>query len=447
MKKTFLALLMGAMVFSSCSRESEVMENAVEPAAPALRAAISDYDAAAKLPVVPISGDIIADTKWTNDKVYELSGIVAVTNGATLTIEPGTFIKAKPITGKASGVLVICKGAKINAIGTPTQPIVFTSYQLLDKNPATMPQPGDFGGVVLLGDATVNTPEDDRYIEGINSDDIRFSYGGTYDEDSSGIMQYVRIEYAGYELEANNEINGLTCGGVGSGTTLDHIQVSWGQDDSFEFFGGTVSPEYLISYAADDDNFDFDNGYRGTITYALSLANPASTHSASKGKSDTNGIELDNNAKEQDATFSLTPKTHPTLNYVTIVGTETKVQASFEQADGSSILSDAYKYGARIRRGGEITMMNSIITGYPMGLVVDADAEKTNSSFSNCYFHGFDEAFMPAPTPIGISEEFDEPAYRFGMRNPFYPYNSFNGATAGAFANDASWHTPWSFFM
>lgn len=450
-KTTIAALLVGIMLLSSCTKEAEVMETAVVTETAALRAAMSDYDAAAKLPVKTISGEIKANTTWYKNYVYELSGIVAVTNGATLTIEPGTMIKAKPLAGQASGVLVICKGAKIKAVGTPTQPIVFTSYNLLDKNPATTPETGDFGGIVLLGAAPVNTPSDKRVIEGVNSDDIRFSYGGSYAEDNSGIMQYVRIEYAGYELEKDNEINGLTCGGVGSGTTLDHIQVSWGKDDSFEFFGGTVNASYLISYAADDDNFDFDNGYRGTIKYALSLANSTSTHSASKGKTDSNGIELDNNATDQDENYSLTPKTHPTLNYVTIVGTKTRVQAPFKQKDESTIISDAYKYGARIRRGGEITMMNSIITGYPMGLVIDKDADKSKSSFINCAFHGFDAPFSPTPMVAGITGAASKPgaaAITFGMKDPFYDTMNFNTAAngRGAFANNSTWHLGWTLF-
>jgi hypothetical protein len=395
----------------------------------------SAYSNAAVKPVVTVSGTIdSSNNHWTSGNVYGLSGIVLVPSDVTLTIDAGTFIKAVPLgANQASGVLVVAKGGKINAVGTETNPIVFTSYKLVDDNESTMPAPGDFGGVILLGKAPINNAGGSAYIEGLNVGNIAYSYGDSASSDNSGIMQYVRIEYAGYKLNTDIEVNGLTMGGVGNGTTLDHIQVSWGLDDSFEWFGGTVNANYLISYACDDDNFDFDNGYKGTIQYALALANPASTHSGG-GSSDSNGIELDNNAQAQDSTFSLTPKTHPVLKNVTIVGTET--------ADSG------YKYGARIRRGGEITIQNSIITGYPSGFVVDTDADKALSSFTNCAFHGFTTAFSPLPLPTGITTAIGSPVNTFGMSNPFYPYNDFNGAALGrgAFASNSGWHNGWSYF-
>lgn len=441
---------------ASCNKTNMVQEtpatsNAFTTAT--LRASQSSYDAAAEKPVVTISGNITSNTTWTADKVYEISGIVAVIGSkTTLTIEPGTFIKAKYLGKDAngnpipSGVLVITKGTKINAVGTASNPIVFTSYKLLDKDATTSPKPGDFGGIVLLGNAIVNTPVDKRFIEGIDTEkvgaNVDVTYGGGDDSDSSGILKYVRIEYAGYELDTDNEINGLTCGGVGSGTTLSHIQVSWGQDDAYEFFGGTVNADHLIAYATDDDSFDFDNGYRGTIRYAVSIANPASTHSDGKKKTDTNGIELDNNSSKQNPNFSLQPKTHPTLEYVTIVGTATREQYKFPDA---TAMGDAYKYGARIRRGGEITLRNAVILGYPKGLVVDGDAHANVSTFATSYFHGFEAGISPSPI-TGINGRQDvkvgTPANTFGYKNPFYPAMDFSGAkhTRGAFVGDATWH-------
>ncbi|OJV88542.1 MAG: hypothetical protein BGO34_18105 [Bacteroidia bacterium 44-10] len=439
MKKLFylcsvlVVAAMAAWVMTSCTNDLESQAN--EDGTFAFQSTSADaYDDAAAKPVVTVSGTInSSNNHWTSGNVYALQGVVLVPNGVTLTIDAGTFIKAVPLTSDdPSGVLVVAKGGKINAVGTATNPIVFTSYNLLDNNASTTACPGDFGGVILLGRAPINNPGGSAYIEGLNVGNPDYAYGGTLPNDNSGIMQYVRIEYAGYELDTDIEGNGLTMGGVGNGTTLDHIQVSWGLDDSFEWFGGTVNASYLISYAPDDDNFDFDNGYVGTIRYALALANPASTHSTSGGSSDSNGIELDNNAPIQDPTFTLTPKTHPVLNNVTIVGTRT--------------LDNGYRYGARIRRGGEITLQNSIITGYPSGFVVDADANSSLSTFTNNAFHGFTAATVPASIP-GVKAT-GSPAATFGMGNPFYPANAFSGALdgRGAFASNPTWHNGWSYF-
>ncbi|VTP98436.1 hypothetical protein [Sphingobacterium daejeonense] len=178
------------------------------------------------------------------------------------------------------------------AIGTATEPIVFTSDKAAGER-----NTGDFGGVVLLGNAMIN-PGTAR-IEGIPKPlNVDVDYGGQNDADNSGVLKYVRIEFAGYNLSQDNEINGLTCGGVGNGTTLENIQVSWGRDDAFEFFGGSVNAKYLVAISTDDDDYDFDFGYSGTIQYALSLKDPQSTNSLDRtGKSDSNGIESDNNGE------------------------------------------------------------------------------------------------------------------------------------------------------
>lgn len=400
------------------------------------------YDQAATLPVVTVSGTINSgNNHWTSSNVYALQGVVVVPDGVTLTIDAGTYIKAAPVGSGSTGVLVVTKGGKINAVGNSSNPIIFTSYNLLDGNSGTDPEPGDLGGVILLGKAPINNPTGTAYIEGLAEDPL-YSYGGTVSNDDSGVMQYVRIEYAGYILGEANEINGLTMGGVGSGTTLDHIQVSWGKDDSFEWFGGTVNASYLISYCPDDDNFDCDNGYVGTITYGLALANPASTHSGfnystSSGTSDSNGIELDNCGTSP---YDWTPKTHPTLNYITIVGTETP---------NYTFGVPSYKNGARIRRNGELTLTNSIITGYPNGMVLDSGTQGTTpswSTFTNNDFHGFDTAYSPLPVPSGNTTVISTTAETFGMFAPFYPDNDFSGASEGAFALDDTWHLGWSLF-
>src|SRR4028119_503940 len=176
--------------------------------------------------------DITTNTTWTNNNIYLLNGIVYVNSGVTLTIEPGTIIKGSFAN---QGALVIRQGGRINAAGTPTQPIVFTS-----EKPAGMRQPGDWGGLIICGNAPTNRTGNPT-IEG----GTQATYGGTNPADNSGVLQYVRIEYPGIPFLPGNEINGLTLGGVGSGTTIDHIQVTASGDDSFEWFGGTVNAKYL----------------------------------------------------------------------------------------------------------------------------------------------------------------------------------------------------------
>ncbi|WP_449398559.1 hypothetical protein [Chryseobacterium wanjuense] len=200
-----------------------------------MKSTSAEYITASTLPVTVVNSDITSNTTWSG--VVELDGNIAVRDGATLTILPGTFIKAKPnAEGEGRGVLIITKTGQINATGTESQPIIFTSYNLLDGNEDTTAQAGDFGGVVLLGDAPTNVPTTTT-VEGLPQNSL-FYFGGSNSAHNAGTMKYVRIEFAGYDFvgaNSGNEVNALTLAGVGSGTTLDHIQVSYGQDDSFEF--------------------------------------------------------------------------------------------------------------------------------------------------------------------------------------------------------------------
>ena len=380
-----------------------------------MKSASAEYITASALPVTSVSGDITTNTTWSG--VVEINGIVTVKNGATLTIQPGTFIKAKPnSTNTATGVLVISKTGKINATGTESQPIIFTSYKLLDGNEDTTAAPGDFGGVIILGDAPTNTPST-KTIEGLTGPD--FFYGGSNASHNGGTLKYVRIEFAGYDLLApnsGNEINGLTLGGVGNGTTLDHIQVSYGKDDSFEFFGGTVNASNLVSFAADDDNFDFDNGYTGTITCALALADYNSTHSLSGGSPDSNGIELDNNA-EGTATPLIT---NPVINNLTIIGAK----------NGIAGQGSAYENGIHIRRSGKLTLNNAVVTGYPVGIKVEGTGSELSSAsnFSTIKVHGFTTsvtgtgtASIPAANLLTGTT-----ASAWGMSQPFFNDGPWN---------------------
>lgn len=322
----------------------------------------------------------------SSNKVWLIDGVSFVSSGKTLQIPAGTIISsgiAKPYKANDGsvknirGVLVVVKGAKLDAQGTESLPIVFTSPNAPGNRKA-----GDFGGVILLGSAPTNQPVS-TVIEGLPSPskELDITYGGTNSTDNSGILRYVRIEYAGFELFKDNEINGLTLGGVGSGTTLDHIQVTYSADDSFEFFGGTVNASYLVAAGGDDDDFDFDFGYSGTIQYAVGLKAVTSTHSKSGGKSDANGIESDN---EKDFGLQNRPRTLPVLRNLTLLGINNK-----------AISENDLKIGARFRRYSSFDLQNSIIAGFPTGVTNENGA---TGMYANNVLHAFkvDGAVIPA---------------------------------------------------
>ena len=247
-----------------------------------------------------LEGRITANRTLSAQYTYKLRGLVYVTNGAILTIEPGTKIVGE--NGKTGG-LIITRGCKIIADGTVDKPIVFTSE-------AATPQRGDWAGLVLLGQAPNNSSfngiQGVGAVEGgINNSDGLGLYGTPSSQqqapfDNSGILRYVRIEYAGYAFLPDNEINGLTFGAVGSGTVIDHVQVSYANDDSFEWFGGTVNCKHLISYRTLDDDFDTDNGFSGKVQFGISLRD-----SAVADISKSEAFESDNDANGS----SLTPQT------------------------------------------------------------------------------------------------------------------------------------------
>jgi hypothetical protein len=234
-----------------------------------------------------ISANITTNTTWTADKVYELNGTIFVTNNATLTIQPGTVIRSNV----ASSALFVTRGAKLNAIGTVSQPIVFTS-----KNAIGSRNRGDWGGIVLLGKGIYNVNNGENYIEGI-SQTVNTQFGGGLSpitNDNSGTLKYVRIEFAGYVFSPNNELNGLTMGACGSGTTVDYVQVSYSNDDSFEWFGGSVNCKHLVALNGLDDDFDTDNGYNGIVQFALSVRDPlaADISTSECFESDNNAVLL-----------------------------------------------------------------------------------------------------------------------------------------------------------
>lgn len=211
--------------------------------------------------------DVQGTVLWTADTTYLLDGTVYVEEGDTLTIEPGTVIKglADPTTGDQESALVVARGGWIVAEGTPTQPIIFTAEDddVTDPDDLTFDDRGSWGGILMLGRATINVGGGENAIEGLPPADPRNFYGGTDDDDSSGIFRYVSIRYGGAIFGQDNEINGLTMGAVGRGTQIDHVEVFANQDDGFEWFGGTVDTKYLVAAFCGDDMFDYDEGFRG----------------------------------------------------------------------------------------------------------------------------------------------------------------------------------------
>ncbi|MDX5346676.1 MAG: T9SS C-terminal target domain-containing protein, partial [Hymenobacteraceae bacterium] len=248
--------------------------------------------------VVELKGSITSDMTLKADQKYLLKGFVYVVAPARLTIEPGTVIKGDKAT---KGSLVIERGAQIIAEGTAQKPIVFTSNQ-----PKGQRQAGDWGGLIILGNARQNQPGSPAIEGGIDR-----LYGGSNDADNSGVLKYVRIEFPGIAFQPDNEINGLTMGGVGSGTTIDYVQVSYSGDDAFEWFGGSVNAKHLIAYKPVDDLFDTDGGYNGNVQYAVGMSAPG-TADVSK----SNGFESDNDSKGTAAA----PQTAAKFSNVSLYG-------------------------------------------------------------------------------------------------------------------------------
>lgn len=311
-------------------------------------------------PTVTVSANITTNTTWTSGNVYLLQGQIFVTAGATLTIQPGTVIRGdKSSTGAG---LFITKGAKLMAAGTAAQPIVFTS----DQAPGSRGL-GDWGGVILMGKGANNQPGGIANIEGLApTPETEFGGGTTPDDaDNSGVLQYVRIEWGGYVYAPNKEINGLTLGSVGSGTTIDHIQVSFANDDGFEWFGGTVECKYLVSYRNLDDDFDTDFGFRGHIQFGLSVRDPQIADNPSVSTSE--GFESDNDASGSTST----PQTAPIFSNMTLIGPY--------RGNTASTIAAGYRRGARIRRNSALKIYNSVFMDHPRGVHIDGALCEANA--------------------------------------------------------------------
>ena len=312
---------------------------------------------------------------------YTLKGWVYIADGAELTIEPGTVIK-----GEAKATLIAERGGKLIAQGTESEPIVFTSASAKGQR-----KPGDWGGVILCGKAPHNAGE--AQIEG----GPRTKHGGNDAHDNSGVLSYVRVEFAGYPYATDQEINGVTLGSVGDGTKIDHVQVSYSNDDSFEWFGGTVNCKNLIAFNGWDDEFDTDNGFCGHVQYCLSIRDPRIAD-----KSQSNGFESDNDASGSTAS----PITTATFSNVTFIGPK-QLDSSF--ANNSDYINAGsvnpnngsglgkFQAAMQIRRGSRLNCINSIALGWPIGLIIDSEkgdtreqAKSGNIRLQNIWFANMD---------------------------------------------------------
>ena len=302
-----------------------------------------------------ISSDITINRTLFKDTTYTLSGFIKVTNGATLTIQPGTVIKGDyNIVGSS---LFITRGAKIQAVGTAAAPIVFTSSQ-----PAGQRLAGDWGGLIIIGNGIINRA-DPVILEGTgtgaNNPQQVYS-AGTDNADNSGTLKYVRIEFAGYATATDQELNTLTLAAVGSGTTIEYVQSLYGLDDSFEWFGGAVDAKYLVSYESGDDHFDMSEGYVGRLQYLISYqsAKPSIRPGAGNASSDPQAIENDGcNGTGCAAGQNSTPFTTPVVANFTLVGPGT----------GTDIDATSGGYGMILRRGTGGYYVNGVLARFPKG--------------------------------------------------------------------------------
>ncbi|MES2836405.1 MAG: T9SS C-terminal target domain-containing protein [Bacteroidota bacterium] len=360
MKKTLFTLSLAAVAalsFQSCKKEG------------CTDATANNYNAEAKKDdgtclygsdenkdLITIEGSISENLYLTNDKKYLLKGFVYLKEGYSLKIQAGTIIKGDK---DSKGTLIIERGAKLFAQGTANNPIIFTSNQ-----PEGARDYGDWGGLIVCGKAPINLPGGEGVLEG----GTNATFGGTDAADNSGVISYVRIEFCGIAFQPNQEINGLTMGGVGSGTQIDHVQISYSGDDAFEWFGGTVNCKNLIVHRTWDDMFDTDNGFNGTIQYALGLSDPNVAD-----QSGSNGFESDNDGQGN----SVEPYTSPTFVNVSILGPRTSATATF---------NSQFKRAAHLRRATKQKIYNTLLAGFPDGLLVDGTKAEANANAGDLVF-------------------------------------------------------------
>jgi len=302
---------------------------------------------------------ITANTTWTKDNTYFLEGYVFVTGNATLTIQPGTVVKGRVSSGATAAALVITRGAKIIADGTKDEPIIFTSELDQLNGNLGVQDVGLWGGLIVLGNASINSransqpagsPAQDQ-VEGLSvtGPEVEYAtFGGTNDADNSGVLRYVSVRHGGARIGGDNEINGITLGGVGSGTTMEYVEVFANKDDSFEWFGGTVNARYLVSAFGNDDSFDFDQGFRGNLQFLFSIQSDITSDRGDKG------LEWDGATAPLDAS----PRAKVTVANGTFIGIGT--------SGGSNT-------AVNIRDAVEATLVNNVFVNFAKAIDIEDD--------------------------------------------------------------------------
>ena len=347
-------------------------------------------------------------------QVYLLKTILVIKSGGKLVVPAGTVVRGRANTGatpKEYATVVVERGGKIELLGTESNPVVFTSAKSIGSRDR-----GDWGGIYIAGNAPNNQGADVQ-MEGFNnvSFDNKLSfYGGTIENDNSGILTFVRIEFGGFAFEPNKELNGLTLASVGNATKVDGIQVSYSGDDSYEWFGGSVNCKHIIAYKGTDDDFDTDFGYRGSVQFGIAQKDTSFfdlSWNAASGASTSECFESDNDASGSGKL----PLTSAVFTNMTCVG---PVPVGGKWSDLSTTVKGAFRRGARIRRNSRISITNSIFMGYRNFIMLDGDSTlyaagarptvKPNDNFDlvrNNYFCNSTVAATPASsTANGLSE-------------------------------------------
>jgi len=306
------------------------------------------------------TGELTANETWSADKIYELDGKVVVSDGVTLTIEPGTIIKGKQGDGLNASALIVARGGKLMAQGTADKPIIFTSVlddiKIGQKTGTNLDETDaqKWGGVIILGKAKVSTKVGDTegHIEGIPADASYGTYGGNDDSDNSGTLTYVSIRHGGITIGDGNEINGLTLGGVGNGTTINYIEVVANLDDGIECFGGSVNVNHALVAYQQDDAFDIDQNYSGTFKNSMVVYNNTGDEfleiDGPENSTNTNGLFTIENctfiSKTNDGSVDLKSKAQGLIKNNDFTGlTKFKLSVKLED-DCSTVLTDAYSH-------------------------------------------------------------------------------------------------------
>lgn len=403
MKKFFLSIISIAFLgfVTSCSSDDD--------------GPVNNDDDGGQGEIIVKSGILTANETWTAENIYVLDGKVVVNDGVTLTIEAGTIVKGEQGQETLASALIVDQGGKLIADGTSSQPIIFTSVldniqvgQTAGTN-LSVDDIGLWGGVIVLGKAPISVSGDvlTAQIEGIPANEPFGQYGGTIANDNSGVLRYISIRHGGITIGQDNEINGLTLGGVGSGTIIDNVEVVANQDDGIEWFGGTVNSSNLLVWGCGDDGFDADQSYSGTISNGLVI----------QGQNSGSALELDGPEGSSATEDSFT------LNNITIIG------------DGISSLT------ADLRDGLLASMNNVLVYDISATSTIKVNGEDSQTEFMNERIT-FSNWEIVLPAGISSVEELLEGApegYEYLFTDNVTAIGSPANATVGANTNVFSW--------